>query len=238
VSTVSGARERLAAGTCLGIVARRAVPAAACERWTAGVLTARDDWTADFDGDQFCLGRAFYTHLETDRAGEYFGAARASDALVEKHAPGLQRAMRELIADAVGGRVVARTGWCSAGVHVFPARGHVARSGGVVHFDTEGLAEDHLARREPAISLVLMLRPPLRGGGLRLWPLTYDGQDDPDPARLRAGGDVTLDSLAGDAVVFDSYRLHQIEPFEGDEDRVSATLHAAEVDVGLWETWF
>ncbi len=32
--------------------------------------------------------------------------------------------------------------------------------------------------------------------------------------------------------------LHQIQPFEGDRDRVSITIHAAEIDDGLWDTWF
>ena len=42
----------------------------------------------------------------------------------------------------------------------------------------------------------------------------------------------------GDALLMSSYRLHQIRPFRGDLDRVSITLHAAEVDRGVWETWF
>ena len=42
----------------------------------------------------------------------------------------------------------------------------------------------------------------------------------------------------GDAVLLDSYRLHQIQPFAGDRERISATVHAAEVDAGLWECWF
>jgi hypothetical protein len=43
---------------------------------------------------------------------------------------------------------------------------------------------------------------------------------------------------AGDAVLIDSRRLHQIRPFRGKRDRISITLHAVEVDRGVWETWF
>jgi hypothetical protein len=43
---------------------------------------------------------------------------------------------------------------------------------------------------------------------------------------------------AGDAIFFDSYRLHQILPFDGERHRISATLHGAQIDEGLWETWF
>lgn len=222
----------------LAVVVRGGVPAVTCASWAKGVLAAHEAWTADFGGEQFSLGRAFYTHLETDRAGEYFEDAAESDARVEEHAPGLQEALRRLVEEAVGGRVVAREGWCSAGVHVFTPDGPVAESGGVIHFDTEGLTEEHVARRAPALSLVVMLQPPLAGGGLRLWPALYAGQDHPDDAVVRAGGDALVEYAPGDVVLFDSYRLHQIQAFEGERLRISATLHAAEVDAGLWESWF
>jgi hypothetical protein len=234
--TLSGAWPRLASSLAVRIPG--AVSAAQCSRWASGVLGARDEWTADFGGEQFCLGRAFYTHLETDRADEYFEDALESDARVERHAPGMQEALRRLVAEAVGGRIVQRDGWCGAGVHVFPAGSPVATGGGIVHFDTEGLADEHIARRAPAMSAVLMIQPPSGGGGLRLWPLLYEGLDHPGDAALEAGGDVTVEYQAGDLVIFDSYRCHQIQPFEGALDRLSATLHAAEIDRGLWETWF
>ncbi|HEY3821872.1 MAG TPA: hypothetical protein VGL81_32120 [Polyangiaceae bacterium] len=234
--SLDGACARLAAH--LGVLVRNAVAGDLCRRWAEAVAGARAEWTPDFGGEQFSLGRAFYTHLETDRTRRYFEDAAASDARVERQAPGLQSTMRALMAEAVGGRVTPRPGWCGAGVHVFPARGALAKRGGVVHFDTEGLAAAHLARRIPALSLVLMLQPPAKGGGLRLWAARYAGRDDVDDATLRAGGDVTIEYEAGDAVLFDSYRCHQIQPFAGARDRISSTLHAAEIDRGSWETWF
>ena len=225
-------------GSHLGVLVRAALPGDLCRRWAQGVLAAREEWTPDFGGEQFSLGRAFYTHLETDRAGEYFEDAAASDARVERHAPGLQSAMRALLTDAVGGRVTPREGWCGAGVHVFPAGGPLAKRGGVVHFDTEGLAAAHIAKRTPALSLVLMLQPPSSGGGLRLWPERYSGRDEVDDATVNAGGDATVEYEAGDVVVFDSYRCHQIQGFAGKKDRISSTLHAIEIDRGLWESWF
>jgi hypothetical protein len=233
---IAGAISHLGSG--LAVLVPGAVPAALCADWARSVLGAREDWTVDFGGEQFCLGRAFYTHLETDRTEEYFADARDSDARVERHAPGLQERFRSLVAEAVGGKVRQREGWCGAGVHVFPAGSPVASGGGVVHFDTEGLVDEHLARRAPAISVVVMIQPPARGGGLRLWPALYDGLDHPGEEALAAGGDVTVEYRAGDLVIFDSYRCHQIQPFEGPMDRISATLHAAEIDRGLWETWF
>jgi hypothetical protein len=205
-----------------------------CARWAAGVAAFRDAWTADFGGEQFALGRAFYTHLETGRSEEYFRDAAASDARVEEGAPGLQSRMRELVAELTGARVIQRRGWCGAGVHVFPAGAKVARSGGVIHFDIEGLGRHQLARGKPALSLVVMLQPP---GSLRLWDVRYSGSDAATEAELASHSEF-IEYAVGDLVVFDSYRLHQIQPFDGERDRISATIHAAEVDRNLWESWF
>jgi len=208
-----------------------------CERWTRGTYAAREEWTADFGDDQYSLGRAFYTHLEQGKSGSYFADATASDARVEAHAPGLQSAMRDLGAAIVNGAVRPRRGWCSSGIHVFPAGGHAAKHGGVVHFDTEGLTVHHLARRGRALSIVAMLQAPVKGGGLRVWDATYIG-DDGAPAGYARTPNVTALYREGDVVAFDSYRLHQIQPFAGARDRISATLHLVEVDAGQWESWF
>ncbi|WP_437737556.1 hypothetical protein [Sorangium sp. So ce1335] len=203
----------------------------------AGVRAARAEWTADFGGEQFSLGRAFYTHLETGRSRLYFADAAASDARVERHLPGLQRRMRELVAALTGGLAQPRRGFCGPGVHIFPAGEKVAREGGVVHFDTEGLSDYHLARRLRAITAVVMLDLPEADGGLKLWDVLYDGRDDATD-EARAARSLVARYSPGGALVIDSYRLHQIQPFPGDRDRISATVHAAEIDRGRWETWF
>ena len=209
-----------------------------CARWVDGVYRARDVWTQDFGGEQFCLGRAFYTHFEEGKSSAYFAETAASDARVEAHCPGLQEAMRDLVARVVGeGRAVQRRGWCGPGVHVFPPGGPVASRGGVRHFDTEGLAAHHVQRRRPAITLVAMLQTTESDGGLKVWDVRYDGRDHPTKAELRAPS-ATVPYRTGDVVLIDSYRLHQIQPFSGSRDRISATVHAALVDTGLWECWF
>ncbi len=200
------------------------------------VLAAERDWTPDFGGEQFCLGRAFYTHFEEGRSAQYFADARASDARVERHAPGLQEALLEAASAFVGARVVRRRGWCGPGVHVFPAREAVARRGGVLHFDTEGLTAAQLAARAPALSFVLALACPPRGGGLRVWDVLHTGHDHPTRAE-RAAPSARIPYAPGTLVVFDSYRLHQIQGFAGGP-RVSATVHAAQLDTGVWEAWF
>jgi hypothetical protein len=209
-----------------------------CARWVEGVYAARHGWTHDFGGEQFSLGRAFYTHLEEGKSGVYFSDAASSDARVETHAPGLQQAMRDLIASVVGEpRVVARRGWCGPGVHVFPPGGPVASSGGAVHYDTEGLPAHHVQRRLPAITVVAMLQTTETDGGLRVWDVRYDGRDHPSDVERRAPNEVAV-YRTGDVVLIDSYRLHQIQPFAGSRERISATAHAARVDAGLWECWF
>lgn len=223
--------------TACAVILERFFDEARCAAWVEGVYRAREEWTADFGGEQFALGRAFYTHLEEGRTRAYFDDAAASDARVERYAPGLQGALRELVARATGARVVARRGWCGPGVHVFPPGNPVAKRGGVVHFDTEGLPVKHVTARRRALSVVAMLQPPEDGGGLRVWDARYEGRDHPTAAQRRAPSTL-IAYRVGDVVVFDSYRLHQIQPFTGTRDRVSATVHAAELDAGLWETWF
>lgn len=219
------------------VVVERFFTEETCERWTRGVCEARAEWTNDFDGEQFTLGRAFYTHFEEDKSRAYFADVESSDARVERHVPGLQSAMRDLVSRTTGGHVCPRRGWCGPGVHVFPAKNPVARRGGVVHFDTEGLVARHIERRSPAVTLVAMLRPPISGGGLQVWNARYDGHDHATPEDL-ARPSTVITYACGDVILIDSYRLHQIQPFGGALDRISATVHAAEVDRGLWETWF
>ncbi len=220
-----------------GVLLRGACPEDEAAELARRVLAARARWTSDFDGEQFALGRAFYTHLETGRSKEYFAGAAASDALVEAVLPGVAARTLELLGRALGAAVRPRPGFCGPGVHVFPAGGKVAREGGVVHFDLEGLTEHQARRGTRAMTLVWMLQPGLRGGGLRLHDALFDGVPDTelDPGEL---SHVTVRSAAGDALLIDSRRLHQIRPFRGELDRVSITVHAVEVDRGMWETWF
>jgi hypothetical protein len=207
-----------------------------CAAWVAAIVAARASWTSSFRGKQFTLGRAYYTHLEEDREHDYFDGAHASDQLVRRALPGLQDHMLALAAAVLRAPVTPRAGWCGAGVHVFPARGEVARRGGEVHFDTEGLTRAQIESRAPAVSMVLMLQRPVGSGGLRIWDELYAGEDFPD----KPEPSVPVTQIAyeeGELVVFDSYRLHQILPFHGAKDRISATMHAS-FDAGAWHAWF
>ncbi len=219
------------------VVLRRHWDPTDCAAMADRVLAARPRWTADFGGEQFTLGRAFYTHLETGRAGEYFAAAAEADRCVDAVLPGAQARARALYAAAVGGAARPRPGFCGAGVQVFLPRSRVARRGGVAHWDVEGLAPAHLAGRRRAVSLVVMLRAPARGAALTLWDAHYDGGDEPSPEALAAPRR-TVRYGPGDALLFSSYRLHRIRGFRGESPRVAVTLHGVEVDRGVWETWY
>jgi len=203
-------------------------------------MAARDAWTADFGGEQYTLGRAFYTHLETGQTGVYFADAAASDGRVEAVVPGVGAMVRGWLGQMLGAVVVPRPGFCGPGFHVFEAGEKVSRAGGVMHFDMEGLTRHQRAVRAPAVTLVLMVCPALRGGGLRLWDVVYAGRPDTDldDDIIAAAARRTVRYRAGDALLMDSYRLHQIAPFGGDGARVSLTAHAVEVSPGLWECWF
>jgi hypothetical protein len=221
-------------GDRLGLVLSRAMSPDTCARIAERVLAAGETHTPNFDGVQATLGLAYYTHLEEGREADYFAGAERSRARVDALAPNMAARMSALVADVVQGEVIQRPGWAGPGIHIFPAQGLVAERGGDVHFDLEGISDESLALRTPALSVVLGLQAPESGGGLRLWPHAWrpgaeeDCADSPELIPL----------VAGDAVVFDSYRLHQIEPFAGGVDRLTATVHALLRPDGLWETWF
>lgn len=223
--------------TAAAVTVRNAVDEATCQQWVARILEAQNEWIADFGGEQFALGRAFYTHYETGRSDVYFRDASRSNALVERVLPGMQDMIRNLLGRMVGGNARLRRGFCGPGVHIFPARENVASKGGVIHYDMEGLSPLHVQRRAPAMSLVLMLQPPTWGGGLRLWNSLWHGADEPDDEEI-AGPHITHRYQVGEVLLMESHRLHQIRPFRGTLDRVSITLHAVEVDRGQWDTWF
>ena len=209
----------------------------AAASWAAAVDRAEETWVADFDGDQHCLGRAYYTHLEEERLDDYFDDADETNRRVESCLPGMQARLRALVATVVAGEARHREGFCGAGVHVFSPEKWLAHNGGDVHFDTEGLEDEQRDRRARALTLVLMLRPPAAGGGLRLWDIRYLGTDAVTRAMVAAPS-ALVSYLPGELLVLDSYRLHQIQPFSGAVRRISATLHAVEAAPGVWDTWF
>jgi len=232
---------------CAAVVVPGYLDAARCAAWTKGVYDARSLWNQDFDGEQYSLGRAFYTHLETGKSKAYFKDTALSDAQVEQYLPGLQKTMLDLVrlivnvatADENERLVRRRHGWCGPGVHVFPTSGPVAERGGVCHYDTEGLTARQIEKRNPAVTVVAMLQPTAVEAecGLRVWDVLYNGSDDPTEDELKRPNDVAIYRV-GDVVVIDSYRLHQIQPFTGTRERISATVHAAKTDAGVWECWF
>ena len=111
----------------------------------------------------------------------------------------------------------------------------VAERGGSVHFDLEGLRDD-AERAAPALSLVMVLQTAEAGGGLRVWPTRYHGSSHANAAERRAQY-TYLAYEPGDLVVFESQRLHQIEPFSGDRARITVTAHALWKDE-RWQVWF
>ena len=236
VDAPDGAAALLADPACAVVVLPAFLPVTTSAAWAASVTAAEADWTSAFDGEQFSLGRAFYTHLEEDESAAYFADPAASDACVERWLPGMQTWLLALVGRLVGGRALPRRGWCGPGVHVFPDDAPVAERGGIHHYDTEGLPAKHLAGRLPAITVVVMFQPPVSGGGLAVWNVTYAGEDHPTSEELARPQRVITYS-AGDVVLIDSYRLHQIQPFVGGP-RISATVHAAALDHVTWECWF
>jgi hypothetical protein len=218
----------------LAVVARHALSRPVCDDHARRVVDNRNLWVSDFDGEQFTLGRAWYTHLEQGKASEYFSHAARANQDVREVCPGLVEWIVESASTLLCAPIRQRERWCGPGVHIFLPGSDVARLGGVVHYDWEGLSAGQRQERTAALSLVLMLAPSESGGGTRIWDMRY-----PTPEGSPLDG-VAMDVAhyeAGDLLIMDSYALHQIEPFEGAAPRISATAHLAETRMG-WEMWF
>jgi hypothetical protein len=111
----------------------------------------------------------------------------------------------------------------------------VSHHGGDVHWDIEGLDDEWVEEHAPALSAILMLQPAAFGGGLRVWDHLYEDEDSEE-----APGSAESEVIAygaGDLVIIDSYRLHQICASTGPLDRISATGHAVRTAAG-WQAWF
>lgn len=201
------------------------------------IYAARDEWSAAFDGTQFSLGKAWYVEYEEDREDEYFRSAQASNTLVENYLPGMQEFVLEIFTLLTGQPSQCREGWCGPGVHIFPAGNLVANQGGEPHFDMEGLTDEDIAQRVPALTLVIMLQAPEKGGGLALWDMLFDGRFDTEIEHDDLPTPLIYEYEVGDMLVIDSYRLHQIQPFTGTHDRISITAHGI-LSGGVWQMWF
>ena len=213
-----------------GVLGRRE-----CAAFARGVYAGRAAWVPNFDGVQFTLGRAYYVHLETDREDEYFENVAAADASVERFVPGLVGRLLGMLRLCVGSEVARRPDFCGPGVHIFPAGEYVSHHGGDVHWDVEGLADAWTAEHLDTLTSVLMLQPAAQGGGLRVWDRVYEDEDSDE-----APGSAECEEIvygAGDLVILDSYRLHQICPSSGPLDRISATAHTVRTETG-WQAWF
>lgn len=234
LESVPRAERRAFVDQSLGLHIAGAIAGDRAAAWGARVLAAHADYTFAF-GTQASLGNAWYTHLEEGLARRYFETAAASDARVRGHVPGFQQTLLWLSGELLGVSPAWRRGYAGPGVHVFPPGGECARVGGEVHSDTEGLPAPYAEAGLPAYSLVIVLSRVASGGGLRLWDVPYDGQDDSSLAELTLPARINY--APGDVVLFDSYRLHQIEPFGGDAPRVTGTCHIARFS-GSWDVWF
>jgi hypothetical protein len=213
-----------------GVLSRRE-----CAAYARGVYAGRAAWVPNFDGVQFTLGRAYYVHLETDREEEYFDNVDAADAEVERFVPGLVDRLLGMLRLCVGSEMGRRPDFCGPGVHIFPAGEYVSHHGGDVHWDVEGLTEEWAAAHLDTLSAVLMLQPAAQGGGLRVWDTIYEDEDsDEEPG---SSGSEEIVYGAGDLVILDSYRLHQICASSGPLDRISATAHCVRTETG-WQAWF
>lgn len=207
---------------------------------------AKADWVSGFGGEQYSLGEAWYHYVETGKGGnpaEYLDRAVLSRQIVERHVPGLHdyilSFMRKLYPDK---HAKIRESWAGPGIVNFLANNHVARRGGVIHVDTDGLTNTELLDPDFVVySFVAVLQKPETGGDLRLWNYRFDYDAGEEvlnnPEMLANVKRARIIYEPGNLHMFEGLKAHKIEPFEGEKDRVCLTFHAA-LRNNVWEIWF
>lgn len=204
------------------------------------IYDQRQLWTPAYGGEQFSFGQVWYSYQETGRESEYFQLAEESNLLLENHLPGLYGKILDFIRSVQQNEpVTIRDKWAGPGLVIFPAHGHCAEAGGDAHFDWAGLTQDQLNDHyAEAYSFIAMIQKPEKGGGLRVWGLRYKPGDEVDPDTPSPDEEsILLDYQVGDMVVIDSFKMHAIQSFEGNTDRISLTFHIAK-EHGIWHVWF
>lgn len=222
----------------------QAITAKQAADWTRRVEAAKDLWSNPFL-DLVTLGEAWYMHFEAESSAQYFDLARKYHDRINTILPSCQHLMNDLMARAVRTQHVhTRPFWFGAGAHIFERQSYTFKNGGAIHFDTEGLREEQIRAKVPAVSCVLMLQSSEQGGALRLWDHRYTtkGREETfDDLVFKKAPDAAYADVeyeAGDFVIFDSYRLHCIQKSKGKRSRISLTTHAVRTSSNSWESWF
>lgn len=207
---------------------------------------ARSDWSEGFKGQQYSLGEVWYHYAETNEGVEtYREQAVNSRDIFEKHIPGLHAHILNFLCDTLNTSSVSiRDGWAGPGIVSFLSQNYVAKNGGGLHYDIEGLSVEEMT--DPAFELysfVSMLQKPDSGACLYTWDKRYDHND----AKDRENSPM-MSSVAGKKRAYINYQLcdlwmfkglnaHHIEKFTGDLDRICLTFHIAKRN-DHWDVWF
>jgi hypothetical protein len=244
---LAGTAPNVSFATLLGgagaVVFRDIFTPAEVQGMVATIYALREQWLPGFEEEQFSVGRVWYVDVADEAEEEYHEDSVRSNAQIEERFDSIQERMRAFCAAIQPGDLVQiRPGWAGPGFVIFPAHAACAENGGDIHFDIEGLAGDLLDDPEAAAySFIAMLQKPESGGGLQVWREQYDPnrRDEyiPELQSEPEGPSFLIDYRIGDLVMINSRAIHQIQPFEGDTDRITLTFHIVR-QAGAWHIWF
>lgn len=208
------------------------------------IYEIRDQWLPNYDGEQYSLGRVWYTHFDEKIDDEYFRNAEESKKMITSNFPGLYEKIIKLCTSIEkGANISIRDGWAGPGFAIFPAHGRCAEIGGDIHYDWEGLTDGQLDdQNAEGYSFIAMLSKPESGGGLKIWDIKYDQARKQEELVAWAESPdapyTLIDYQLGDLVMINSFYLHQIQTFSGDIDRICLTFHIARHKENQWYIWF
>lgn len=214
-----------------------------CAEILRGVYVLEPYWrSGTYEGDSI-LGRSWYTAIDNREVMDYFDEAPAFNRLIQDTFPELiEKIMAFARTMTNQEEVQVRPGWAGPGFTIFRPPSCTAETGGSCHIDYDGLSKRMVDVPEglEMFSVMIPISMPEDAAGLYVWPEVYqrfqhkryfNEIEDPEGERF------TVPYSVGKLICIHSLRIHQIEPFNGDIDRVVITFHLGKLD-GKWNLWF
>lgn len=226
-----------------GVVVENFLSPDECAEILRGVYILEPYWRrGTYDGD-FILGRSWYTAIDNREIMDYFDEAPFFNQLIRDSFPELLEKIMAVARTLTNQEEVQiRPGWAGPGITIFRPPSCTAETGGSCHIDYDGISKRMVDVPEglEMFSFMLPISMPEDAAGLYVWPEIYqrfhhkryfDEILDPEGERF------TIPYSVGNLLGIHSLRVHQIEPFDGDIDRVVVTFHLGKLD-GKWIVWF
>lgn len=218
-----------------------------CLRIRDTIFALREHWVPRHPTlPSYTLGLAAY--LDTPALGTpvYLMRSRRLNKILEENFGDLYQRIRTTLEGHLKAPVSNLGKGGLPGFHIFLGHARLSELPPSLHFDRQhtqlGSASAAAAPLEDRLTLTISFQLPAAGGGLLIWPLSYEAYDPQRPlSEAAAALEPALHEYSlGELLLHDGNQLHQIDarrlPVEG-EARVTLQGHAVRLD-GTWHLYW